>query len=75
MHQAQIAEHTAHEGCASHKDTLKLECEKLTTIQRALNPKIPAKGIKQLFTSQYFFLLSREFNNFEPLLDLLGQLM
>ena len=46
---------TAHEGCAAHKHALKLESETLTTrrIQSALNPRIPAKGIEQAFTSLY----------------------
>ena len=45
---------TAHEACAAHKDALKLESEKLTSIHNALNPKIPAKGIEQAFISLYF---------------------
>ena len=60
----------AHEGCAAHKHALKLESETLTTrrIQSALNPRIPAKGIEQAFTSLYFWL-SREFHTL-PILNL-----
>ena len=69
---------TAHEGCAAHKHALKLESETLTTrtIQSALNPRIPAKGIEQAFTSLYFLAKQRipHTTNFEPLLDLLGLL-
>ena len=48
---ARLRQHsiTAHEACAAHKDALKLESEKLTSIHNALNPKIPAKGIEQTF--------------------------
>ena len=69
---------TAHEGCAAHKDALKLENEKLTstTTQSAINPRILAKGIKQAFTSLYFLAKQRiaHTTNFERLLDLLGLL-
>ena len=69
---------TAHEGCAAHKDALKLESEKLTsrTIQSAINPWIPAKGIEQAFTSLYFLAKQRigHTTNFERLLDLMGLL-
>ena len=46
----------AHEACAARKDALRLESEKLTTktIESAINPRIPAKGIEQAFTSLYF---------------------
>ncbi len=64
---------TAHEACAAHKDAVKLESEKLTTIPNSLNPKIPAKGIEQVFVSLYFLAKQRipHTTNFEPLLDLL----
>lgn len=69
---------SAHEACAAHKDALRLESEKLTTktIQSAINPRIPAKGIEQAFTSLYFLAKQRiaHTTNFEPLLDLLGLL-
>ena len=69
---------TAHEGCAAHKDALKMESEKLNsrTIQSAINPRIPTKGIEQAFTSLYFLAKQRiaHTTNFEPLLDLLGLL-
>ena len=66
---------TAHEACAAHKDALKLESEKLTSIHNALNPKIPAKGIEQAFISLTFWQ-SREFHILPilSLLDLLGLL-
>ena len=66
----------AHEACAAHKDALKLESEKLTSIHNALNPKIPAKGIEQAFISLYFLAKQRipHTTNSEPLFDLLGLL-
>ena len=46
------------------------------TIQSAINPCIPAKGMEQTFTSLYFLAKQRipHTSNFEPLLDLLGLL-
>ena len=66
----------AHEACAAHKDALKLESDKLTSIHNALNPKIPAKGIEQAFISLYFLAKQRipHTTNSEPLFDLLGLL-
>ncbi len=48
---------TAHEACAAHKDAVKLESEKLTTIPNSLNPKIPAKGIEQAFVSHLYAIM------------------
>lgn len=57
---------------------VKLESEKLTIrkIQSVLNPKIPAKDIKQAFPSLYFLAKQRipHTTNFESMLDLLGLL-
>ncbi len=48
---------TAHEVCAAHKDAVKLESEKLTTIPNSLNPKKPAKGIEQAFVSHLYAIM------------------
>ena len=64
---------TAHEVSVSHKESLKLECENLTTLQSAMNPAVPAKGIEGAFTCLYFLAKQRiaHTTKFEPLLDLL----
>ena len=66
---------TAHEHSATHKDSLKLESDQIT-IQSALNPVVPSKGIEQAFLSLYFLAKQRisHTTNFEPLLDLLALL-
>ena len=63
---------TAHERCASHKYSCKMEAEK-TTIQSAINPQVPVKPIEQAFTCLYFLAKQRiaHTTNFEPLLDLM----
>ena len=69
---------TAHETCAAHSDSLKLELAATTTpsISEAIVhlPEVPVKGIEKAFSCLYFLAKRRipHTTNYEPFLDCLS---